>query len=369
MRESNYKLLSRNETTPVIDGSWAEPQTNLMSISNMPHGCDMRQCGDRALQMANNENSGWVVLFTATLWLIPMTAPAHAHIADGESVLTDWHWRWEIISVLFVFATLYIRGWLRLRAMGGEAKVSQVVFYAVALVAIGGALLSPLDDLASYLLIAHMVQHELLMMLAPPFILLANPVPVLLWGLAGNRRLRAGHLLNRHSAIRRIRDLLGSMPVAWSLYVINLWAWHYPALYDAALRVPWIHDLEHVLFFLTALIFWWPVIQPGSRPAPIQHGLRILYLFFAATQDTILAGLIALSREVLYPHYETALRLWDLTPREDQIGGGIVMFAVGSTTYAVAILILVNALLGEGRRKQSTKRTLSDGAEKVEGRI
>ncbi|HEU4639396.1 MAG TPA: cytochrome c oxidase assembly protein, partial [Candidatus Binatia bacterium] len=227
----------------------------------------------------------------------------------------------------------------------------------------------PLDDLASYLLIAHMVQHELLMMLAPPFILLANPVPVLLWGLAGNRRLRAGHLLNRHSAIRRIRDLLGSMPVAWSLYVINLWAWHYPALYDAALRVPWIHDLEHVLFFLTALIFWWPVIQPGSRPAPIQHGLRILYLFFAATQDTILAGLIALSREVLYPHYETALRLWDLTPREDQIGGGIVMFAVGSTTYAVAILILVNALLGEGRRKQSTKRTLSDGAEKVEGRI
>jgi putative membrane protein len=296
--------------------------------------------------MANKENSGWVVLFTATLWLIPMTAPAHAHIADGENVLTDWHWRWDILAVLFVFATLYIRGWLRLKAMGGEAKVSQVVFYVVALVAIGAALLSPLDDLASYLLIAHMVQHELLMMLAPPFILLANPVPVLWWSLGRDPRLQAGHLLARHSPMRRVRDLLGWMPVAWSLYVINLWAWHYPALYDAALRVPWIHDLEHVLFFLTALVFWWPVIQPQSRPAPIQHGLRILY-----------------------PHYQTALRLWDLTPREDQIGGGIVMFAVGSTTYAVAILILVNALLGEGRRKQSTKRTLSDGAEKVEGRI
>ena len=84
---------------------------------------------------------------------------------------------------------------------------------------------------------------------------------------------------------------------------------------------------------------------------------------------TILAGLIALSREVLYPHYQTALRLWDLTPQEDQIGGGIVMFAVGSTTYAIAILILINALLSEGRRRQSTKRTLSDGAKKVEGRI
>jgi putative membrane protein len=323
----------------------------------------------RGVQMAVKKNTGWVILLVVTVSLISWTASTRAHIADGDSLLTGWHWRWDVISVLVIFATLYVCGWLRLREMGGEAKPSQLTCYALALFAIGVALLSPIDELANYLLIAHMVQHELLMMLAPPLILLANPVPVLLWALAGTRRLHAGHLLNRHSAIRRVRDLLGWMPVAWSLYVINLWAWHYPALYDTALRVPWIHDLEHVLFFLTALLFWWPVIQPQSRPAPIQHGLRILYLFFAATQDTILAGLIALSREVLYPHYQTALRRWDLTPQEDQIGGGIVMFAVGSTTYAIAILILINALLSEGRRKRSTKRTLSDGAKKVEGRI
>jgi putative membrane protein len=321
------------------------------------------------VQRAKQEDTGWAVFFTATLFLIVWTAPARAHIADGDRVLTDWHWRWDVVSVLVIFATLYIRGWLRLRATGGEAKLSQLGFYAIALIAIGSALLSPLDDLASYLLIAHMVQHEMLIMVAPPFILLANPVPVFLWGLGGNRRSPVRHLLTRQSAIRRVRDFLGWMPVAWSLYVINLWAWHYPALYDAALRVSWIHNLEHVLFFVTALVFWWPVIQPVSLSAPIQHGMRILYLFFAATQDTILAGLIALSREVLYPHYQTAPRLWDLTPQEDQIGGGIIMFAVGSTTYAIAILILVNALLGEGRRKRSTKRTLSDGAEKIEGRI
>jgi cytochrome c oxidase assembly factor CtaG len=89
----------------------------------------------------------------------------------------------------------------------------------------------------------------------------------------------------------------------------------------------------------------------------------------AGTQDAVLSGWIALSSKILYPHYETALRLWDLTPREDQIGGGIVMFAVGSTTYLVAILFLVNVLLSEGRRSKSTKGTLSHGAEKVEGRI
>jgi putative membrane protein len=323
----------------------------------------------RSVHMASQEDTRWAVFFMATFFLMGWSAPALAHIADGDRVLTDWHWRWDVIAVLAIFAALYMRGWLRLREIGGVAKLSQLVIYEIGLLAIGAALLSPLDDLASYLLIAHMVQHELLIMVAPPFILLANPVPVLLWGLRGDSRLQAGHLLTRHSAIRRARDILGWMPVAWGLYVINLWAWHYPALYDAALRVPWIHDLEHVLFFLTALVFWWPVIQPASHPAPIQHGMSIVYLFFAATQDTILAGVIALSREVLYPHYQTALRLWGLTPQEDQIGGGIVMFAVGSTTYAIAILILVNALLGEGRRKRSTKRALSDGAEKVEGRI
>ena len=129
--------------------------------------------------------------------------PARAHIADGNKVLTDWHWRWDVISVLVIFATLYIRGWLRLREIGWRGEALPTGFYAIGLVAIGGALLSPLDDLASYLLIAHMVQHELLMMVAPPFILLANPVPVLLWGLGGNSRLQAGHLLTRHSAIRR----------------------------------------------------------------------------------------------------------------------------------------------------------------------
>jgi putative membrane protein len=310
-----------------------------------------------------------ITFWLAILFLICFTASAHAHVAAGDNWLADWHWRWDVIAVLVIFATLYVRGWLRLKKLGGEAKLFPMVSYALALVAIGAALLSPIDELAAYLLIAHMVQHELLIMVAPPLILLAHPVPVLMWSLDGSSRLQAGNLLTRHSAIRRMRNLLGWMPVAWGFYVVNLWAWHYPAFYDAALRVRWIHDLEHVLFFLTALVFWWPVIQPASRPVPIQYGIRILYLFLAATQDTLLAGLIALSRQVLYPHYETALRLWDLTPAEDQIGGGIVMFVVGSTTYALAILFLVNGLLDEGRRHRSTKRALGHGAEKVEGGV
>jgi putative membrane protein len=317
----------------------------------------------------NKRVAGLMVLFLTMLFSTWFIISAHAHIAAGGNVLTDWHWRWDVISVLVVFGALYVRGWARLRKIGGEAKVSQLVFYALALAAIGTALLSPLDDLATYLLIAHMMQHELLMMAAPPLILLANPVPILLWGLGERARLQAGNLLASHSAIRRMRDFFGWMPVAWSLYVVNLWAWHYPPLYEAALRDPSVHDIEHILFFLTALVFWWPVIRPVAQRAPIQYGVRILYLFLAATQDAVLSGMIALSSKILYPHYETALRLWDLTPQEDQIGGGLVMFCVGSMIYFVAILALVNGLLSEGRRNRSTKRALRDRAEKIEGRV
>ncbi len=137
------------------------------------------------------EGQSALMIAVATTFLFSwFTASAHAHVAAGDNVLTDWHWRWDVISVLFIFGTFYLRGWLRLRRIGGEANLFQLIFYALALSAIGCALLSPLDGLASYLLIAHMAQHELLMMLAPPLILLANPVPVLMWGLSGSSRLQ-----------------------------------------------------------------------------------------------------------------------------------------------------------------------------------
>jgi cytochrome c oxidase assembly factor CtaG len=310
-----------------------------------------------------------MIVFIAMLFLIWFSGSVCAHVAVGADILIDWHWRWDVGFVLAFFAGVYLRGWIRLRKIGGEAGALQLLFYTLALCAIACALLSPIDELASYLLIAHMAQHELLMMVAPPLILLATPVPVLLWGFSESWRLHAGSLLARNSIIRRVRDFLGWMPVAWSLYVVNLWAWHYPPLYEAALRDPWIHDLEHILFFLTALVFWWPVLHPLSRPAAIQEGVRIFYLFLAASQDAVLSGLIGLSDAILYPNYETRLRLWGLTPLEDQIGGGLVMFGVGSLTYFIAILVLVNVLLREEKIERLTKRAAGDGTEKVESRV
>jgi hypothetical protein len=103
------------------------------------------------LRQANKTFTVLAILFAAILpWL---TASVHAHLAAGDNVLTDWHWRWDVTFVLFIFGTVYLRGWTRLRKIGGKAKLSQLGFYVLALSAIGCALLSPIDDLASYLLI------------------------------------------------------------------------------------------------------------------------------------------------------------------------------------------------------------------------
>jgi cytochrome c oxidase assembly factor CtaG len=94
------------------------------------------------------------------LFMMFSKLPLYAHVNAGANALADWHWRWDVISVLVIFGTIYARGWLRLKKIGGEAGFSQLMFYALALSAIGCALLSPLDKLASYLLMAHMAQHE-----------------------------------------------------------------------------------------------------------------------------------------------------------------------------------------------------------------
>jgi cytochrome c oxidase assembly factor CtaG len=130
--------------------------------------------------------------------------------------------------------------------------------------------------------------------------------------------------------------------VAWLAFVVNLWAWHHPAAYEAALRSDLIHDVEHLAFFGTALLFWWPVINPAPRVrGHIHFGLRILHVFLAAGQDTLLAGLIGLGERVLYPYYATGPRLWRLSPLEDQAWGGAIMWVTGSTVYATALLLLV----------------------------
>jgi putative membrane protein len=272
--------------------------------------------------------------------------PVLAHVSSDNVSFTDWNWRPDVLLVVTFFGAVYIRGWLRLRRQSAPVvEWWRVLLYLAGLAAVGLALLSSIDALAEIYLSMHMVQHLLLLMIAPLCLLLANPLAVILWGLPKRLRYLAGCPLRRASLFRYSLGVATFMPVAWTLYVIDLWAWHHPALYQLALRNEWVHDLQHLLFFFTAIVFWWPIVNPAPRlHGLISYGYRIVYLIAATAQNTLLGMAISLPERVLYPFYAMAPRLRDLSPISDQALGGGIMWVSGHM-YLIPILILVCRLL------------------------
>lgn len=293
-----------------------------------------------------------LVIFSVFLFLIGPAGPLWAHTSRAGTNAAEWHWRADVLLVLSFFATVYVRGWLRLKRHNVHAVQSwQLALYVLGLAAIGAALLSPIDALASASLSMHMVQHLLLLMISPLLILLANPFPHCLWGLPRQLRRGIGRLFVRRSIFRSAIWGLTLMPVSWSVYVLDLWAWHSPALYQMALREPRIHDAEHLLFFLTALLFWWPIVNPAPRlHGMISYGFRIVYLIASTLQNTLLGMAISIPERVLYPFYATVPALRDLSPINDQALGGGIMWVSGHM-YLFPILVLIAGYL---KREQAS---------------
>jgi len=262
-----------------------------------------------------------------------------------RAFLASWDFRPDVIMIVATLGALYAAGWWRLKRQGARvARIWQLVLYGAGLLIIGLALLSPIDTFGSFLFLIHMIQHELLVMVAPLLLLLANPLPVILWGLPRGLRHGIGSLLTPGSFVRLLLKALTWMPVAWLLHVMTIWGWHHPAAYQAALRHEILHDLEHLSFFLTALLFWWPVVNPAPRVhGHIAHGFQILYILLAAGQNTLLSALLGLTERVLYPYYTTVPRLFGLTALDDQALAAAIMWVPGGMMYVITTLVLVNS--------------------------
>jgi cytochrome c oxidase assembly factor CtaG len=200
-----------------------------------------------------------------------------------------------------------------------------------------------------------MVQHQLLVMVAAPALLLGNPFPYTVWGLPAAARRGLQRFLVEGRPARRALRALTWPPVAGLLYAVTLWAWHWPPAWEAALRSWWIHDLEHLTFFGTAALVWWPIMNPAPRArgrrGGVYYGVRIAYLVVATAQNTLLGAVLSLTERVLYPSYALGAERFGMTPLEDQALGGGIMWS-GGHMYLVAILVLVwQALDSEGTRR------------------
>jgi mono/diheme cytochrome c family protein len=176
-----------------------------------------------------------------------------------------------------------------------------------------------------------MAQHELLMALAAPLLVLGRPLVVTLWGLPPRARRTLGGWA---SALRPLWRFFSRIELAWLLHAVAIVGWHLPRLYQGTLDSDVVHGLQHSSFLLTALVFWWSVL-PGTTLRN-RHGAAILSLFATMVYTGGLGALLTLGRTLWYPDYGGAAPLWVLTPLEDQQLAGLIMWVPGGLSYLLA---------------------------------
>ena len=250
---------------------------------------------------------------------------------------TAWTFDPGVVIPLLVTALLFARGARRSR---GVTTRDMTCFWS-GWTALLLALVSPLHSLGEALFSAHMAQHELLMLIAAPPLVLSRPLVPLLWGLPFTWR-RAAARLARTSVVRRTWRGLTEPFTAWWLHAVALWVWHVPALFQATLTSEWMHAAQHASFLGSALLFWWSLFYARGHT---QYGLGVLYIFTTAVHTSILGALLTFAPHVWYPAYADRAAAWGLTPLEDQQIGGLIMWIPAGIVYIGAGLALFAAWL------------------------
>jgi cytochrome c oxidase assembly factor CtaG/ferredoxin len=211
------------------------------------------------------------------------------------------------------------------------------------------AIASPLDVLGNWLLLAHMVQHLLLMSVAPPLLLLGAPTVPLLRGLPRNWIREGFGPLFRSRTLHAVGRFLVHPATGWIAMNVAYLGWHVPAAYELALRSPAWHEVEHACFLSTSLLFWWTVLQPWPSRARWSRWAVVPYLVTADLVNTALSAFLAFSNRVLYPTYAAAPRIFGLSAMQDQAGAGAFMWVVGSAIYLVPAIGITLVLLSQQR--------------------
>ena len=278
--------------------------------------------------------------------------PAHGPTPPELSVESLWYWAWPPVVTIAVGLTLLL--WV-----GATRRVAQrhpgnpyprrrtlSLIGALALILV--ALQSGIERYDTTLFSMHMIQH--LILLFPVPILLVQAGPVTLSLRVASPRWRARILAVLQS---RTVGVISHPLVGWTLLVAVMWGTHLSILFDAALEDPLIHNLEHLLFLGTAILFWAPIFSVD----PIRHRLRgaaaLVYLIAQMPQNSFLGVAIMWSTTPIYPHYATLQRAWGPSPLEDQQLAGAIMWLVGDALFLTAIFVVLAAMARIEERPES----------------
>jgi putative membrane protein len=279
----------------------------------------------------------------------------HATIAD---LFTLWDIPWVVTSEILLVGIIYVRGWKSIhRTRPQQFPRWRLVCFLAGLLALFVAVSSPLDTFSDQLLFMHMAQHWFLISIAPPLIVFGAPAVPMLRGLPRGiiRLLRP---LFRSGVLRTVGGFLTRPRVAWLAMSGAYLGWHIPKMYELAVASENIHNCEHACFFLTNILFWWPVIQPWPSKPSCNRWLLIPYLALADVVNTGLSAFLCFSGRLLYPSYAEVPRLFGLSALNDQIAAGAFMWICGSMAYLIPAVAIVMQLLSPGVNSELVPESL-----------
>jgi len=284
---------------------------------------------------------GAAAVFSATLvWSLTEKCGA---------LLTGWTWPPFILVPLVLMAALYGLGTIRMlrRTANRKSLVWSVLWFALGGISLVIALDSPLHELGEQLFWVHMTQHEILMLISAPLLVLGRPMIALLWALPRPWR-EAAASLGCSRTFKKGWTFISAPLWAWLVSALALWVWHIPWLFDQTLRSDWIHAAQHTTFLVTALTFWWPVL---NRTPALSHGAALVYVFTTILHTSVLGALLTFAPRAWYSSYVVTAPAWHLTALEDQQIGGLIMWIPAGTLLLIVALALLVKWMNESQTK------------------
>ena len=304
---------------------------------------------------------GVAVAVALGLGSLVLARPAGAH--DGVPLephdllrLEAWSFEPWVVLLLALSVWLYGRGVRRLwreSAPGRGIRRWEAGAFAAGWLALVAALVSPLHRMGTALFSAHMVQHEVLVVIAAPLVVLGRPLIPFLWALSPGWRRRLGGWA-KVAPVRASWGALTAPLVAWVVHAVALWLWHLPALYEGTLGSELLHTAQHASFFGSALIFWWALVH--GRERRMGYGAAVIYLFGTALHSGILGALLTFAEYPWYARYAGSVGAWGLTPIEDQQLAGLIMWVPAGLAYLAAALTLMAVWMREMETRGATPR-------------
>jgi putative membrane protein len=306
-------------------------------------------------------------------FLVVVTTTAQAHTTrDVARLPQSWAdlprtWEFEpgVVVALTLMLAMYLRGclrlWHRLRP-GRGVRWRQFWCFIIGWLALAAALVSPLHPWGSVLFSAHMVQHELLMLIVAPLMVLGRPVIAFSWSLPPGAASRLARMAKK-PWVTQAGNVFSSAVMAWLVHAVMLWVWHLPLLFEATLTHESVHALQHFSFLGSALLFWWAIMD--GRQKQRGYGVAVVYLFTTAMHSGLLGALLTLSNSTWYPSYTETAPTWGLTALEDQQLGGLIMWIPAGIVYVIGGLALFARWLRESEARAvalETRRALSSGS-------